>query len=77
MVLSKDEFAIWQERLADQLRRGSVEQVKIEARQGVFHVVGSYRSSQGNVVWDSYAYFSKPTLAEEALRVVKRIASWN
>lgn len=74
---SSDSTLYWQEKLADQLRRGSVRDVRIELRQGLHHVVGCYDNSEGKPVWDSYAYYSKPDHAEQAVRRVKRIAALN
>ncbi|QGJ72061.1 Hypothetical protein PBC10988_37760 [Planctomycetales bacterium 10988] len=76
MMLKQDYLAIWQERLADQLRRGSILQVRTEERDGLHHVVGAYQNSEGSEVWDSYAYFSKQELAEEAVKVVRRLAAF-
>lgn len=70
-------FAPWQEKLADQLRRGSVNEVRSEERSGLHHVVGRYSNSEGRPVWETYAFFSKPFMAEHAVRTVKRLASLN
>lgn len=72
-----DYHAVWQEKLADQLRRGSIYDVKMEERNGLYYVLGSYQNSDGLPVWDAYAYFSKPYMAEEALKTVKRLAALN
>lgn len=72
-----DGLAIWQEKVADQLRRGRIKEVRAVARDGLFYVVGSYQASDGNEIWDSYAYFSKQQLAEAAVRTIKRTATLN
>ncbi|MEK6237724.1 MAG: hypothetical protein N2C14_23695 [Planctomycetales bacterium] len=77
MSWSDDALSIWQEELAEKLRRGRIQEVKAESRGGVFHVVGSYTNSTGKEIWDSYAYFSKPQMAEDAVRTVKRVAAMN
>lgn len=74
---SLDSILHWQEQLADQLRRGSVREVRTELRKGLHHVVGCYDNSEGKPVWNSYAYYSKPDHAEQAVRRVKRIALMN
>ena len=71
------EQLLWQERVADQLRRGSLTDVKVELRKGLHHVVGCYENSEGNVVCDSFARYSKPKFAEEAMRTIKRMAALN
>ncbi len=65
---------MWQEKLADRLRRGSVQDVKSELRQSLYHVVASYSRSDGTEDWESCAKFSRRELADDAVSAVKRLA---
>ena len=67
----------WQLKLADQLKRGRLEDIRIEQRQGLHHVLACYRGSEGQEVCTSHAYFSKRPQAEQALRRIRRLATLN
>ncbi len=69
--------APWESKLADQLRRGSLTEVKTELRKGLHHVVGCYLNTQGETVCFSHAYFSKQHLAEDAVRRIRRMSILN
>lgn len=73
----QDYRGAWQEKLAERLRRGNVEDVRTETRNGLHFVVAQWRNSEGQPRTDEYAYFSKPQLADEAVRIVKRLAALN
>ena len=70
-------YAPWQEKLADQLRRGSIREVRTEERDGLHHVLARYDTTDGRPVWDSLAFFSKPFMAEHAVKTVKRLSLLN
>jgi hypothetical protein len=69
--------APWQARLADQLRRGRLSDVRTEMRGGLHHVVGCYSSASGEEVCHSYAYFSKAHMADQVVRSIRRMAVLN
>ncbi len=78
MTMTQVEYeAPWQARLADQLRRGRLTDVRAEVRGNLHHVVGCYNDSDGSEVCQSYAYFSKPHMADQVVRQIRRMALLN
>lgn len=71
----QDAVQLWQEQLADKLRRGSAKEIKSELRQGLYHVVASFPLSDGKESWESCAKYSKHDRAEDAVRAIKRLAA--
>jgi hypothetical protein len=64
---------IWQEQLADKLRRGSAKEVKSELRKGLYHVVVAFPLTTGGTTWESFAKFSRPDRAEDAVQTIRRL----
>lgn len=70
------EVQLWQEKLADRLRRGSALEVRSQELDGLYHVMASYQTSDGTPNWESYAKFSRSDRAEAAVRTVKRLVAF-
>lgn len=72
----KSEVQLWQETLADRLRRGSALDVRSEELDGLFHVMAAYQTSEGKPSWESCAKFSRSERAEAAVRTIKRLVAF-
>jgi hypothetical protein len=67
---------IWQEQLADKLRRGFAKEIKSELRKGLYHVVVAFPLTDGGTTWESCAKFSRPDRADEAVKTIRRLVVW-
>ena len=65
---------IWQEELARQIRNGFVASIKLEQRDNVYHVLGELKGADDQSTWSSYAKYSTPDKADDAIRTVKRLS---